>query len=170
MSTASDLTNESGLDNSGHATSPNTTGELVMAMQSFIDSFMRWSRANAAAAGPSLARLRVLNTLHCEGPMKMADLADALEVTPRNITALVDGLEGEGLVQRSPHPTDRRVTLVGLTDKANGAGKLFEAHQDSVAGLCSVMTAEEQREYLRLTRLLEERLRASQSDSQTLTS
>ncbi len=145
-----------------------------MGMQSFIDTFIRWSKANAAAAGPSLARLRVLNTLHCEGPMKMADLADALEVTPRNITALVDGLEGEGLVQLSAHPTDRRVTLVELTDKANDVGKLFEAHQESVAGLGSVMTANEQREYLRLTRLLEERLRESQAngpaDSQTLAS
>ena len=102
--------------------------------------------------------------------MKMADLADALEVTPRNITALVDGLEGEGLVQRSAHPTDRRVTLVELTDKANDAEKLFAAHQDSVAGLCSVMTADEQREYLRLTRLLEDRLREGQVDSQTLAS
>ena len=166
MSTASDQTTE----NERHADSPNITGELVMGMQSFIDAFMRWSKANAAAAGPSLARLRVLNTLHCEGPMKMADLADALEVTPRNITALVDGLEGEGLVQRSAHPTDRRVTLVELTDKANDAEKLFAAHQDSVAGLCSVMTADEQREYLRLTRLLEDRLREGQVDSQTLAS
>ena len=34
----------------------------------------------------------------------MSDLADALGVTPRNITALVDGLEEEGMVRRVAHP------------------------------------------------------------------
>ena len=128
-------------------------------MQTFVDTFMRWTKANAEAAGPSLARLRVLNVLHCEGPTKMADLADALDVTPRNVTALVDGLEADGLVRRSPHSTDRRVTLVELTDKAPNAAELFATHQSAIAELCSTLTPAEQAEYLRLTRALEERLR-----------
>lgn len=42
-------------------------------------------------------------------------LADALRVTPRNVTGLVDGLVAAGLVRREPHPTDRRATMVSLT-------------------------------------------------------
>jgi DNA-binding MarR family transcriptional regulator len=91
--------------------------------------------------------------------MKMADLAEALEVTPRNITALVDALEAGGLVRRGGHASDRRVTLVELTDKAPDAAELFASHLKSIAGLCSVMTETEQAEYLRLTRRLEARLR-----------
>jgi DNA-binding MarR family transcriptional regulator len=48
----------------------------------------------------------------------MRALADDLSLSPRNMTALVDSLEAEGLVARRPHPTDRRATIVELT----GAG------------------------------------------------
>jgi DNA-binding MarR family transcriptional regulator len=34
---------------------------------------------------------------------------------PRNVTSLVDALESAGFVARSPHPTDRRATVVSLT-------------------------------------------------------
>lgn len=129
-------------------------------MQSFIGAFMRWSKSKAEESGPSLPRLRLLNTLHCEGPQKMADLADTLGVRPRSVTALVDGLEQDGVVRRAAHPTDRRVTMIELTDSAPDAAELFAAHQASVAGLCSTLSGSEQREYLRLTRLLEDRLRA----------
>ena len=142
-----------------------TTAELVTAMQSFIDTFMRWSKSKAEESGPSLPRLRLLNTLHCEGPQKMADLADTLGVTPRSVTALVDGLEQDGVVRRAAHPTDRRVTMIELTDSAPDAAELFAAHQASVAGLCSTLSGSEQREYLRLTRLLEGRLRADGSST-----
>lgn len=141
-----------------------TTAELVAAMQSFAETFFRWTKANAAAVGPGLSRLRMLNKLHCEGPMKMADLAEALDVTPRNITALVDGLEAEGVVRRVDHPKDRRVTLIELTDAAPDAAELFAAHQGAIAQLCSVMTPAEQQTYLRLTRKLEDRLRQPAAD------
>jgi DNA-binding MarR family transcriptional regulator len=45
----------------------------------------------------------------------MSQLSLALEVTARSVTKLVDALEKEGLVQRLPHATDRRVTLILLT-------------------------------------------------------
>ena len=134
-------------------------------MQSFVGAFMRWSKAKAEEAGPSLSRLRLLTTLHCEGPQKMADLAETLGVTPRSVTALVDGLEQDGVVRRAAHPTDRRVTMIELTDQAPDAAELFAAHQASVAGLCSTLTGSEQQEYLRLTRMLEDRLRADRSKS-----
>ena len=66
-------------------------------------------------------------------------------------------------MRRFAHPTDRRVTMIELTDKAPDAAELFAAHQASVAQLCSVMTKSEQREYLRLTRLLEDRLKIDQT-------
>lgn len=132
-------------------------------MLSFVDVFTRWSRSRAASAGPSLPRLRLLNTLHCEGPQKMADLADTLRVTPRSVTALVDALEGEGLVRRLAHPSDRRITMIELTENAPDAAELFAAHQASVADLCSLMTPDEQRQYLELTRRMEERLRSVQT-------
>ena len=54
--------------------------------------------------------------LHRMGPSNQRTLAEALQVTPRNITGLVDALEDTGLVARSRQPDDRRATLVSLTE------------------------------------------------------
>jgi len=54
----------------------------------------------------------LLATLHLKGPLTMADLADELKVTRKNITTLVDGLEADGMVKRTNHPTDRRATII----------------------------------------------------------
>lgn len=65
--------------------------------------------------GLSSARVRLVGLLHCGGPQTMHVLADALDVSPRNVTALVDGLEAEGFAEREPHPADRRAITVRLT-------------------------------------------------------
>lgn len=63
----------------------------------------------------STARMAVLWTLHHSGPITQQSLAVALDVSPRNITALVDALEAAGYVSRGSHPTDRRAHLIELT-------------------------------------------------------
>ena len=133
--------------------------ELAEAVESFIAAFMHWARAQVSLSGTSYSRMRLLYELHCDGPQKMADLAGGLGVTPRNVTALVDGLEAEGLVRRRDHPTDRRVTIIELTGDAPDAGELFETYRASVARLFETLSPEDRGEYLRLTRLLDERLR-----------
>jgi DNA-binding MarR family transcriptional regulator len=72
-------------------------------------------------AGTSLttARTRVLWDLAHAGPSTQQALANRLEVSARNITGLVDALEEGGYVERAPHPTDRRATLVTLTPSAD---------------------------------------------------
>jgi DNA-binding MarR family transcriptional regulator len=45
----------------------------------------------------------------------MRALSDALGVSPRTVTGLVDSLEADGWVTRSPHPADRRATIISLT-------------------------------------------------------
>ena len=60
------------------------------------------------------SRIRVLWELAATGPSTQHALATRLEVSPRNITGLVDALEAVGYVIRSPHPSDRRSTIVSL--------------------------------------------------------
>lgn len=67
-------------------------------------------------AGLTPARTHLLWEVHRRGPSSQRALAAALDVTPRNVTGLVDALEERGYVRRAPHPTDRRITLVTLTD------------------------------------------------------
>ena len=63
-------------------------------------------------------RVHLLWVLQHAGPSTQQALATLCEVTPRNITALVDALEHSGHVRRTPHPSDRRAVLVELTPTA----------------------------------------------------
>ena len=80
-------------------------------------AFARWAESLHANCSVSPARLRLLAALHCKGPQMMCHLSEALGVTARNVTTLVDALEDEQLVKRLAHPTDRRATLIELTPK-----------------------------------------------------
>jgi len=68
-----------------------------------------------ARDGLSVPRAKLVWLLHHSGPQTQAALAEALKVTPRNVTGLVDGLVSAGYVAREPHPTDRRALLISLT-------------------------------------------------------
>ncbi len=57
-----------------------------------------------------------------EGPMPMKDLAHCMEIDPSYVTLVADRLEQLGLIERQPHPTDRRVKNLVLTAK----GKRFK--------------------------------------------
>jgi DNA-binding MarR family transcriptional regulator len=51
----------------------------------------------------------------------MRDIADQVDLPARNLTAVADSLETEHLVRRTPHPTDRRATLLEVTDSGRSA-------------------------------------------------
>jgi DNA-binding MarR family transcriptional regulator len=79
--------------------------------------------------GMSYARGRVVAALHASGPVVMRALSQAVGVKPRTITGLVDALEADGWVERLPHPSDRRATIVTLTPAAETAfGQLLEGY------------------------------------------
>jgi DNA-binding MarR family transcriptional regulator len=65
--------------------------------------------------GLGFARGRVLWALRDSGPVVMRALSDSLGVSPRTVTGLVDSLEADGWVTRTPHPSDRRATIISLT-------------------------------------------------------
>lgn len=86
-----------------------------------------------AERGLSLARANVLWELQERGPCTQQALSQALRVTPRNITGLVDGLEADGLARRTSHPTDRRATLVALTEKGRALATSLRREQEAFA-------------------------------------
>lgn len=88
-----------------------------------------------ADRGLTRPRATVLWQLHEHGPALQRELSQALGVTPRNVTALVDGLEAAGLVSREPHPTDRRATLVTLTERGQATAAALDADRQRFATL-----------------------------------
>ncbi|HEY4456567.1 MAG TPA: MarR family transcriptional regulator, partial [Pseudonocardiaceae bacterium] len=69
-----------------------------------------------AQSGLTMSRAGLLWEVFHHGPVTQRVLSEALKVSSRNITGLVDGLVETGFVTREPHPTDRRATLVTLTE------------------------------------------------------
>ncbi|HKW73133.1 MAG TPA: MarR family transcriptional regulator [Candidatus Dormibacteraeota bacterium] len=86
-----------------------------------------------AERGLTLARAGLLWQLQQDGPATQQSLSRSLRVTPRNITGLVDALEADGLAARRPHPSDRRATVVALTDKGANLARALKRDQDSGA-------------------------------------
>jgi DNA-binding MarR family transcriptional regulator len=89
---------------------------LVEAFTELGPAWGRWVHAGLPRDTVSYARLRVLTALECEGECTMKQIAEALEVTARRVTVLVDALEAEGLVERYAHPTDGRSIVVAITE------------------------------------------------------
>src|SRR6185437_1880381 len=61
------------------------------------------------------AQARALHELDLERPISMRELAERLRSDPSNVTGLIDRLEARGLVERRPHPSDRRIKGLALT-------------------------------------------------------
>jgi DNA-binding MarR family transcriptional regulator len=89
-----------------------------------------------AKSGLTLPRAHLLWEVFHRGPVTQRVLSEALKVSSRNITGLVDGLVDTGFVTREPHPTDRRATLVTLTEAGQSATtSMFQAQQEFAATL-----------------------------------
>ena len=109
--------------------------ELVVALNEDMTSSL-------ARDGLSVPRAHLVWLLHHDGPATQRALADALEVTPRNVTGLVDGLVATGFVTREPHPSDRRATLVSLTEGgASSAAEMESGHEQLAELLFGDMSA-----------------------------
>jgi DNA-binding MarR family transcriptional regulator len=75
--------------------------------------------------GLSVPRLAALQRLvDAGGSLPLGQLADRLACVKSNVTQLVDRLEAEGLVTRSPDPEDKRSRLAIITDTGR------QIHQD----------------------------------------
>jgi DNA-binding MarR family transcriptional regulator len=87
---------------------------------------------------------------HPEG-LKMNELSRLLMVTGGNVTAIVDQLEGEGLVGRLDEPADRRAFRIRLTKAGERSfADMARAHEGWIVELLAGMTRREQDELLRL--------------------
>ena len=86
-----------------------------------------------AGTGLTTSRVRLLWELRRLGPSTQQALASALQVSPRNVTGLVDALESHGYLERHPHPTDRRAVQVTLTDLGERTMAAMESDREQAA-------------------------------------
>jgi DNA-binding MarR family transcriptional regulator len=69
--------------------------------------------------GLTFSRYEALVLLHFSraGELPLGKMGDRLMVHPASVTNTVDRLEADGLVERVPHPSDRRTTLARITQE-----------------------------------------------------
>jgi len=150
---------------SSSAPTPQAVADTTLDFVKAFDAWLR--RASVANAGESVPRLRLLYELHCNGPLKMADLAESLAVTPRNVTALVDALEAEALVRRSPHASDRRITMIELTGGAKTVEQQFGAFQRAIVDLFEDLSGGDRATLQRVLASLQARIEAAATPGST---
>jgi DNA-binding MarR family transcriptional regulator len=96
------------------------------------------------ALGLTTSRTHLLWELRRLGPSTQQALAGALEVSPRNVTGLVDALEHDGFLERRPHPSDRRAALVTLTARGDEVmARMASDHEQLAAELFGHLSSEE---------------------------
>jgi len=83
--------------------------------------------------------------------LKMNELSRMLMVTGGNITAIVDQLEHEGLVERLDDAADRRAFRIRLTRTGERTfAEMARAHEDWVVELLAGLSRREQEDLLKL--------------------
>ncbi|WP_111765129.1 MarR family winged helix-turn-helix transcriptional regulator [Nakamurella deserti] len=93
------------------------TADIGRAVQRYQRSVQAFDDAVGRRLGLGPADLRCLDWL-TDGPMSAGRLSAATGLKPAATTALLDRLEGRGLVERFRDDRDRRVVLVRMTPKA----------------------------------------------------
>ncbi len=88
-------------------------------LQSAVDGALR-------PHGLTFARYEALMLLlfSRQGSLPMKVMGQRLQLHPTSVTNIVDRLESDRLVERTPHPTDRRTTLVAITEAGRQRQKL----------------------------------------------
>ena len=85
------------------------------------------------------------------GGLKMNELSRMLMVTGGNVTAIVDQLEKEGLVERLDEPDDRRAFRIRLTRSGDKTfAEMARAHEQWVVELLGGLSRREHDELLKL--------------------
>jgi DNA-binding MarR family transcriptional regulator len=110
-------------------------------------------------AGITLKQYYVLIAVkYIKGPATQAAVARWLDRKPNSITAIVDRMEKDGLVERAKNPKDRRAIELVITAKGNDA--LNRSTKPAMVMMKGMMSCLSDEEMMTLIQLLE-RLRSA---------
>ncbi|WP_066952774.1 MarR family winged helix-turn-helix transcriptional regulator [Streptomyces lushanensis] len=128
---------------------PDADGMLAEQLLRLTRRLQRVQKRQMEPIGITPAQARLLRTVaYYEQPPRMADLAERLEVVPRAVTTLVDGLEASGWVRRAPDPTNRRVIRIELTDSGRATLRSLRVARRAAAEDILAPLSADQREVL----------------------
>ncbi|GAB3714229.1 MarR family winged helix-turn-helix transcriptional regulator [Nocardiopsis nanhaiensis] len=98
--------------------------ELYMALQTdgqqLAVRLVRLLHRMADRSGMNPTDFQCYTLLRVAGSLTPGEIADSLCLSTGSVTGVVDRMESHGLVERAPHPLDRRKVAVRLAEGADG--------------------------------------------------
>jgi DNA-binding MarR family transcriptional regulator len=115
-----------------------------------LRSHIRPIFAERGLTGPQWRVLRMLGESATQG-LTLGQISDHLGVTGGNTTGIVDKLEEAGLVERLPHPDDRRATLLQMTAQGHRVyGQVRPVLDQRVTELLSCLSEDDKQQMIEL--------------------
>lgn len=99
---------------------PRTQAGFASSLRIALGRLHRRIRSQKEDDSLTLNQLSALGVLERRGPLPVGELAAYEQVRPPSMTRTVSGLEELGLAVREPHPVDRRLAVVRITDAGLG--------------------------------------------------
>jgi DNA-binding MarR family transcriptional regulator len=131
---------------------PDTTARDNASLVDLLWLVMRriWEDAEQRLAPSGLTMKHSWALRALDEPMSMRGLAERLGIDASYVTAIADQLEERGLIERRPHPSDRRIKSLALTDDGRRVRDRILVELWTTVPILDGLTAAERRELRRL--------------------
>ncbi len=120
--------------------------KLWVVLARAYETIQERAASDIARHGLTPAEFGVLEALFHKGQLLLGELQQRILISSGGITYVVDRLEGKGLVERRPHPEDRRARFAALTREGEKLiRRIFPSHAAHLERVVSGLSVEEQR-------------------------
>jgi DNA-binding MarR family transcriptional regulator len=137
-----------------------TPASLAAAFTDLGPAWGKWVTVCTPTIAVSYIRMRLLRVLDQDGERTMTELADALNITQRRVTALVDALFKNGMIVRRPNPRDGRSSIISLTEFGRESlAECWHEFQVDISAAFTDLSDEQQEQLLAITPVLTAALR-----------
>ncbi|HWF80560.1 MAG TPA: MarR family transcriptional regulator [Streptosporangiaceae bacterium] len=117
-------------------------------------------------AGLTRARLSALSVLVFGGSRTLGELAAAEGVAGPTMTRIVDGLIGEGMAERQPHPSDGRAVTIAATPAGESLMRVAQQRRiEAIVSALASLPAEHRRSLVSAAGLLDRVAAAVRSET-----
>jgi len=132
--------------------------ELLDLTQELFQLIKRFPRRlmiqKSQGMAPSEVELLMMLTMRQESDQKsltVSELSALLQITPAAVTHMINPLEDRGFVERLSDSNDRRVVIIGTTDKGLEFAQSFVGNaQKKLMGLVTHLGKEDSRTFIQL--------------------
>jgi DNA-binding MarR family transcriptional regulator len=122
----------------------NVVQQVILGIRENSIGAVLFHQAVGQVLGINVTDMKCLDIMTLKRAASPSQLAELTGLTSGSTTAMIDRLEKRGLVERHPHPKDRRATVIVLTrEAARKLPPLFKSLAVAMEALVSSYSAKE---------------------------